>query len=308
KLHRRGPAAHDSEPELPALLASVARHLPGARVVVADSGSRDRSAALARAAGATVVELPGNVGFGRASNAALERVEEPVTVLANPDVELVDGSLAALAAELRAGPERLLAPAVLNPDGSRQDTAHPRPGSAPELAMALIPPAALPAPLRRLAQPWRSRRPGRVGWLVGCCLVARTETLRRLGPFDERIFMYGEDLDLGLRAADAGIECWYWPAARVLHAGARSAARAFGGEPLELLARQRRAVIAARLGRRAARLDDAAQALTFAGRALLKRLLRRGGERERRQLAALRAARRQPLEPVGGPPDEAERV
>lgn len=52
----------------------------------------------------------------------------------------------------------------------------------------------------------RSNRPRRVGWAIGCCIVARTETLRRLGPFDDETFLFAEDMDLGLRARAAGIE------------------------------------------------------------------------------------------------------
>jgi GT2 family glycosyltransferase len=129
---------------------------------------------------------------------------------------------------------------------------------------------------------------------VACALVARTATLRRLGPFDERIFLYGEDLDLGLRAAASGVETWFWPRARVLHHRAHSSARAFGGEPFELLARGRHEVVARRMGAGRGRLDDAAQTVTFASRAALKRALGRDAVRERRQLDALaRVARGQ---------------
>ena len=130
-----------------------------------------------------------------------------------------------------------------------------------------------------------------VSWAVGCCLAARTETLRRLGPFDERIFLYAEDLELGLRAHDMGIRTWWWPHARVVHHEAHTAGAAFGGEPIDLLARQRHAVVAERRGERAARWDARIQALTLADRILLKALLRRSTERERRQLAALRGVR-----------------
>jgi GT2 family glycosyltransferase len=117
--------------------------------------------------------------------------------------------------------------------------------------------------------------------------VARTETLRRLGPFDESIFMYGEDLDLSLRALEAGVETWFWPAARVVHHQAHSTEVAFGGEAFERLAQARHDVVSRRLGPRRAALDDAAQAVTFASRMALKRALGRPAERERRQLAAL---------------------
>ena len=109
-------------------------------------------------------------------------------------------------------PERLLAPLVLHPDGDRQDTVHPEPVSPAAVATALIPPAALPRPAApgRPTVAARPAEPGRRG-RSGAASPRRSETLRRLGPFDERIFLYAEDLELGLRAGDLGIETWWWP-------------------------------------------------------------------------------------------------
>jgi GT2 family glycosyltransferase len=263
-------------------------------VIVVDSASTDETVAIARGAeGAHVIDLGENVGFGLASNRGVAEVETPVTALLNPDVELLDDSLLRLAAEAVDAPERLLAPLVLGSDGSRQDSVHPGPGSVPALAGALLPFTRLPARIAAPMAPWRASAPRRVGWAVGCALVARTETLRRLGPFDERIFLYGEDLELGLRARDAGIETWFWPAARVLHHGAHATLPAFGEEPFEPLARSRREAIALRRGRGQVLVDDVAQAVTFGSRIAGKLALGHETARERRQLGALRRVRRE---------------
>jgi GT2 family glycosyltransferase len=276
---------HNSATHLRTLLKSAQQHLPNTRVIVVDSGSTDDSAAIAHAAGATVIELGENVGFGRASNAGVAASETAVTALVNPDVELLDDSLARLAGSVR--DDQLLAPLVLSPDGSRQDTAQAKPGGVAALAIALVPPAAMPEPMRHAAAPWTYDHPRQVGWAVGCCIVGRTRTLSELGPFDERTFMYGEDLDLGLRASDAGIETWFRPDGRVLHHAAHSTQQAFGGEPFDLLARRRHAVIRERRGRTRATVDHALQAITFADRIALKTLVRKPTERERAQLRAL---------------------
>jgi N-acetylglucosaminyl-diphospho-decaprenol L-rhamnosyltransferase len=281
---------HNSASDLETLLSSVARHLPGARVVVVDCASTDDTVAVAgRFAGTEVVALSENVGFGRACNRGLEELDEPVTALVNPDVELLDTSLLALATEAACGegPPRLLAPLVLSPDGTRQDTVHPAPGSPADLLGSILPLRLVPG-----AASWRARAPRPVGWAVACALVARTETLRELGPFDDRIFLYGEDLELGLRAAAAGVGTWFDPRARVLHRRAHATSAAFGGEPFALLARARRDVLARRYGRGRVMLDDLAQAVTFATRIAAKRLLGRSTLRERRQFEALRRARR----------------
>jgi GT2 family glycosyltransferase/glycosyltransferase involved in cell wall biosynthesis len=305
---------HNSERELEALLDSVDRHLPGTRVVVVDCASRDGSVAVARGRDqdqdrdrdrdrVVSIALSENVGFGRACNRGLEAVAEPVAVFVNPDVELLDDSLGSLAAEaLRADrPDRLLAPLVLSPGGARQDSVHPAPGSAAELLAAVIPPALAPGPAGVALAPWKASAPRRVGWAVGCAVGARTDLLRRLGPFDESIFLYGEDLELGLRAAQDGVETWFWPQARVLHHRAQSSSRAFGGEPFERLAQARHDVVGRRLGRRRRTVDDAAQAVTFASRWTLKRALGRPAERERRQLAALGRVRSAAASSVLGP-------
>jgi N-acetylglucosaminyl-diphospho-decaprenol L-rhamnosyltransferase len=272
---------HQSAPELPRLLRSIDAHLhPRPQIVAVDSGSTDGGPELAREAGAEVVVLDGNPGFGAATNAGVQRATHEITALLNPDCELPDGGLAELAARA-ATADALLVPRLLDPDGSPQRSAHPLPGGPASLLRA-----ALPGPL--LPQPHRARRARAVGWAIAACLVARTDLLRRLGPFDPGAFLFYEDLDLCLRARAAGVPTVLHPDVRVRHLGGRSTQRAFGGEPFELQARRRRDVIAARLGRRALLTDDAAQALTFGLRAAA------GRDRERNVAAlnALRAARR----------------
>ena len=274
---------HESERELAALLDSVARHLPSAQVVVVDCASTDSSLQVARDRKlVTTIELDENIGFGRASQRRSEGGPGAGHGARQPR-RRADRRLAADARGRGTArrPERLLAPLVLSPDGSRQDTVHPLPGlrGGPRPRGHLADVVAGPA-----LAPWKSSTPRRVGWAVGCALAARTETLRQLGPFDESIFLYGEDLELGLRAAEQGIETWFWPDARVIHHRAHSSKRAFGGEPFELVARARHDVVQRRLGTARARLDDASQAVTFASR--VRRQARAGAAGRARAQAA----------------------
>jgi GT2 family glycosyltransferase/glycosyltransferase involved in cell wall biosynthesis len=286
---------HNSAAELQALLDSVAHHLPGVRVIVVDCASADDSVEVARRHPAAVSIPAGvNLGFGRACNLGLEQVSEPVAVFVNPDVELLDDSLRALASELvrPTASSRLLAPLVMSPDGTRQDTVHPPPSSRAERLRIIVAPTLVPARLGTGLAPWRATAPRKVGWAVGCALGGRTATLRELGPFSNAIFMYGEDMELGLRAARQGVETWFWPQARVLHHQAHASARAYGGEPFARLAQARHDALAQTEGQRAAVADDRAQAALFTSRIAAKRLLGHDADRERRQLTALRAVRR----------------
>ena len=272
---------HDSAPELGRLLPSLREHLPSdVQLVAVDSGSSDDGPAVAKAAGAEVIVLAGNPGFGSASNAGVAAARSAVTILLNPDCELLDSGLSELAAHA-AGGEALLVPRLIEADGALQRSAHPMPGGPMALVRAVLPTRALP-------QPHRARRPRRVGWAIAACLAAPTALLRRLGPFDPQAFLFYEDMDLCLRAHAAGVPTVLHPEMVVRHLGGHSTARAFGGEAFDLQARRRREVVGARLGARALRYDDGAQALTFGLRAAV------GRERGRNMAAlrALRAARR----------------
>ncbi len=283
---------HNSETDLERLLDSIERELPEQpQLIVVDSGSSDRSAELASERGAHVVELGRNVGFGAGCNAGMASVEAPVTALVNPDVELLDAGLTELVHRAQAA-DAILAPRLLNVDGTIQDSAHPQPGRIDDLVPALLPRPLLPRALRRRYEPWRSERPRRVGWVIAACMVARTDLLRRLGPFDERAFLFYEDMELCLAAERRGVPTVLHPDVAIRHLGGTSTSRALTrDEDLLLRARRRREVVARGGGMRLA-LDDAAQAATFATRAAARGLARRGGTYERGQLRALRLARR----------------
>jgi glycosyl transferase family 2 len=86
-------AARDEEVSIPRTVRALRRSFPDAEVLVGDDGSRDRTAAVAEAAGATVLRLP-RLGKGQALS-AVERAAAPGRVLLC-DADLV-GDLARLA-------------------------------------------------------------------------------------------------------------------------------------------------------------------------------------------------------------------
>lgn len=287
---------HDSAPDLGRLLRSIDRHLADQtpQIICVDSGSRDDGAglAVARDHGATVVELPDNPGFGAANNAGVALAQHAVCVLVNPDVVLLDPvSLPALAAHAAAR-DALHVPRLLNADGTVQDGAHPLPGSIGHALLAATHPPVLPRVAREAAQPWRAEDEREVGWAIAACVAARTASLRELGPFDPTQFLFFEDLDLCLRARETGRPTVLHPGLVLRHAGQHSTGPQYGGEPHDLLARRRREVVRARLGRAGLVRDDTLQALTFASRTAAAHLRRRDPGPAAQRLAALRRARR----------------
>jgi N-acetylglucosaminyl-diphospho-decaprenol L-rhamnosyltransferase len=281
----------NSAADLDPLLASFAEHLrAGYEAIIVDNASEDATVEVAAGwdGPKQVLPLQENRGFGTASNAGVEAARHDAVVLLNPDTLLVDGSLAALA-KGAAATRALWGPELLNEDGSRQPSASPPPASWEVGLDALVPAALLPRPLRFRCEPWRSREIREVGWLTGACIAARRDVLLELGPFDEALELYAEDLDLGLRARELGIRSFFAPnVARVVHRGGGSARQRFADDGATTKIQTRREVVRRRLGPRRELYDYGAQLVFNGTRLLAKRALGRPVERERRWFSAAR--------------------
>jgi N-acetylglucosaminyl-diphospho-decaprenol L-rhamnosyltransferase len=276
---------HDSGPQLERMLESLELlGDPAPEVICVDSGSGDDGPALALESGARLISLDGNPGYGAACNAGVAAAGGDACVLLTPDTVLIDGGLRRLAG-LATRTRAIFAPRLLNPDATVQRSAFPVPGGSGPLLAAFVPPRALPGALAARLEPFRSATPRGVGWAIGACLVASTSLLRELGPFDPDVFLYGEDLDLCLRARAAGASVIYRPDVELLHEGGHSTETALHEQQrLEMQASRRREVISAQLGPNSLRRDDLAETATFGLRALV-------GRRRRENVAKLRALR-----------------
>lgn len=203
------------------VLRALGEQTQPADVVLVDNGSSDDSVALARRQlpEVKVVELGENLGFGPAINRAVaEQPGDPVVLLNNdavPEPRFVE----ALLDELGEGVDSVAgvlvqerAPELIDSAGVVADATlmgfdylHGEPVSVVETAAAPLGP-------------------------TGGAALYRLGAFERVGGFDERIFLYYEDLDLALRLGATGGRCHLAPEARAVHAysaslGAASAAK-----------------------------------------------------------------------------------
>jgi N-acetylglucosaminyl-diphospho-decaprenol L-rhamnosyltransferase len=192
-------------------------------VIMADNGSTDGAPeeAVQRYPNARLLHTGGNLGYGTAVNRAVAEItpESEFVVVANPDVQWGPHSIDALleAAERwpRAGS---LGPLIRDPDGSVYPSARHLPSLIRGGMHAVV------APFWK-SNPWTaeyrqertepSERP--VGWLSGSCLLLRRSAFDEVSGFDERYFMYMEDVDLADRLDSAGWQNVYVPSAEILH-------------------------------------------------------------------------------------------
>ena len=70
-------------------------------------------------------------------------------------------------------------------------------------------------------------KPMQTDYVTGCCLFTTMEVINQLNGFDKQFNMYGEDVDLCLRAKQEGINCYYWPEAKLWHHVSASLGGAF---------------------------------------------------------------------------------
>jgi N-acetylglucosaminyl-diphospho-decaprenol L-rhamnosyltransferase len=202
-------------------LRGLAAQTRPADVVLVDNGSSDDSVELARRElpEVKVLELGENLGFGPALNRAVAWHPADAVILLNNDAEPEPRFVEALLDGLGPGCDAVAgvllqerAPELIDSAGVVADATlmgfdylHGEPAAAAEGA----------------ADP--------LGATGGAALYRR-EAFEAVGGFDERIFLYYEDLDLALRLAAAGGRCRLAPGARALHAysaslGAASAAK-----------------------------------------------------------------------------------
>jgi N-acetylglucosaminyl-diphospho-decaprenol L-rhamnosyltransferase len=181
------------------------------RTLVVDNASGDETVDRIRRSFPAVelIELDQNVGFGRAVNAAAARGGGEAIVLVNDDVELEPGALAALLAPLADEGVGMVAGLTTLPGSGLVD------GFGIELDVTL-------APYNRLRRRGAGEEPGRLLGPSGGLAAYRRSAFDAVGGFDERLFAYGEDVDLALRLRAAGWRAAGAPGARGVHLGGAS--------------------------------------------------------------------------------------
>ncbi len=172
------------------------------RVIVVDNASADRSVELVRSGypEVEVIANDRNLGFAAANNLAIAEVSEDLLFFLNPDTELRPGCLSAGIEFMKVNPDIGMAGAALvNRDGSPHNSVEQQ------------------YPGEHYSQGKFDRLPGKIAWLLGAALLARKKAIAAVRGFDERFFLYAEDIDLCLELRKLGWRLGFISEAVVMH-------------------------------------------------------------------------------------------
>jgi GT2 family glycosyltransferase len=201
------------------------------RTWVVDNSSSDGSVEAIRAAwpAVEVIALDTNAGFGAANNVAMRRAAAPLILLLNSDTTVPPGSIDTLVSRLEATGAVAAGPRLVDGRG------RPEVSFGPMLS-----------PLAELTQRFRVRMAARSGawaqryverlvsaerevdWVSGACLLVRRDAAVAAGLFDERYFLYEEDVDFCAALRARGGRVFFTPRAEIVHLRGRSRPTATG--------------------------------------------------------------------------------
>jgi hypothetical protein len=166
----------------------------------------------------SVIENPTPKGFGANHNAAFLACRSPIFCVLNPDIQLVGNPFPSLLQQVVEGCGEIVAPLIVSPSGYIEDSARKFP--------------TLSGLVKKLAGRDDGRYPMDSGrelvfpdWVAGMFMLFRATDYARLGGFDERYFLYYEDVDICARAWRAGMKVVLCRAVSAIHDARRQSRR-----------------------------------------------------------------------------------
>lgn len=215
-------------------LASVERSLKGTEisyeVIVIDNVSTDGTREMLKTTFKKVRTILNkeNVGFGRANNQGIKAAHGEYIFLLNSDTIVLDNAINKLLSFAKQHPKTFVGPKLLNLDRSVQTSCGPF-FSLPVVFAALY----LRGDRIGLTR-WSPNRPRGVDWVSGAALMGPKKLFIDNLLFDEKIFMYMEEIDLLYRARKKGYKTLFYPRSVIIHLGSGSSTNKKKGPVLNI--------------------------------------------------------------------------
>lgn len=218
---------HNSTTFLEKAIITLKRSEPEVELetIVVDNASQDRDRVrdVCEKQGVRLLILSQNLGYGAAANRGAQYARGEYLAVANPDIEFLPGAVRNLVRFLEDTPEvGVVSPQLLYPDGTPQPSCR----RFPRLRYIF---AGRRSPLLRLFPHYpllkeflylgieEAKEPVEVEAVIGSFMLFRRAAFERVGGFDERFFMFAEDLDICHRLRQQEWRVFLEPKARIRH-------------------------------------------------------------------------------------------
>lgn len=201
-------------------------------IFVIDNDSRDGTPEMIMAnyPEVTMIALPRNRGFAQANNLALKQSRGQYIFLLNPDTKIQPGFFKTILEYLNNHPEvALLGPRILNADLSQQASIRRFPDLVSQILVLLKLTKLWPRNKflkKYLAVDFDYNREQVVEQIMGAAMIVTREAYEKIGLFDEKFFLWLEEVDYCKRAKDLGLVNKYLPTASLIHYSGISFAKA----------------------------------------------------------------------------------
>ena len=166
-----------------------------------------------------IIELRKNIGMGAGNNRGVQRASGDYVLILNPDVVLLENAVSKLIDFAQIKPKAgIIAPALLNPDKTIQQSRYRFPKFYMPAVIRTFLGKFFQAEIKEyLMEDEPADIPQKVDWVRGSVMLIPRQIYEEVEGFDERYFMYMEDVDLCKKIWQAGYEVWYFPEAKVIH-------------------------------------------------------------------------------------------
>jgi GT2 family glycosyltransferase len=191
-------------------------------VYVVDNDSSDGSADMVRREfpDVSLIANSDNLGFGKANNQALKMCRSRYILFLNPDTFVSEGSIEEMVRFLDRHPGvGMVGPELTDGRGKLLFNW----GRLSFRGVAEFVVEGLASTLSRARPVILFEQPYAVKWLTGACWLVRRDVINQAGPFDENLFMYGEEPDFCYRVRNAGWEIYFLRHVRIVHYKGQSA-------------------------------------------------------------------------------------
>ncbi len=201
-------------------------------VIVVDNDSQDNIEKMINEKYPQVrfIQVGKNLGFAGGNNAGIKAANGKYILIMNPDIFVKDNSIIKLYNYIKSEEINnvgLVAPRINNPDGSLQDTSYRfHKWTTPIYRRTFLGKTKMGKKHldEFLMTNWDRRTTKEIDWIQGSCFICSSNLLKQINYFDERYFMYMEDMDLCRKITRLGKKVVFYPESQVIHLHRRESA------------------------------------------------------------------------------------